>query len=316
MSDKPTPSEPNDIGIVIQLVLSVLFFSLGVHEITTQEADIVHKHSPTEHVTGSAAIFAGIWKLVVGVTLFGSGFYGFIRQLSDSPSGKSPPSSTKSNDKTDSLDDEQGLADYFGDVPSEIPPPSSAKNDEDAWRAIALELKLKFNPKGHQELHESLKRFHLATLGSDSTMTNLMYGQRDGTDIAVFEYEYTCARNNTLRQTVIWMQRRGTRLTEFALRPDDMWEQIGGWSGHGDINFDSHPDFSREYLLRGDNESAIRELFTDDVLNFYETHPELITEGEGNKLLFYREGSVVPPFGIPAFLEEALTVLSLFQPGP
>ena len=188
------------------------------------------------------------------------------------------------------------------------------KRHTHALRTLARELNLKFNPDGHPQLHQSLKRFHLATLGPFGMMTNLMYGQRDGTDIALFEYEYSRGRNHPIRQTVIWMQRRGTRLTEFSLRPAGVWNQLGGWSGHGDIHFESHPDFSRDSLLRGDDESAIRELFTDEVLDFYEAHPELITEGEGNKLLFYREAVVVPPEGIRAFLEEALVVRSLFPP--
>lgn len=187
------------------------------------------------------------------------------------------------------------------------------KQHTDAMRNISRNLNLKFDPEGHQELHESLKRFHLATLGPYSTMSNLMYGQRDGIDIAIFEYEYPRGRNNTIRQTVIWMQRRGTKMTEFSLRPEGVWNQLGGWSGHGDINFDSHPRFSRDYLLKGDDEAAIRELFTDDVLEFYERHAELITEGEGNKLLLYREGVAVTPEKIPSFLNEALALRELFS---
>ena len=185
-----------------------------------------------------------------------------------------------------------------------------------ALRNVASELDLKIGPDGHKELHPSLKRFHLASLGHNGILQNLMYGQREGTDIALFEFEYTSGGKSSfqVRQTVIWMQRRGTRLTEFSLRPEGVWNQLGGWSGHGDINFDSHPKFSRDYLLRGDDERAIRELFTDEVLNFYERHPELITEGAGNKLLFYREGVVVPPAEIRTFLNTALTVRSLFQP--
>ena len=190
----------------------------------------------------------------------------------------------------------------------------TARRHTQAMRTIARELNLKFNPEGHEELHQSLKRFHSATLGPYSTMTNLMYGQREGTDIALFEYEYSRGKNNQIRQTVIWMQRRGTRMTEFSLRPEGVWNQLGGWSGHGDINFESHPGFSRDYLLRGDDEEAIRDLFTEDVLDFYQSHPELITEGEGNKLLFYREAVLVPPQGIRSFLEETLTVRSSFQP--
>ena len=179
-------------------------------------------------------------------------------------------------------------------------------------RDFARELNLKFDPEGHAELHESLKRFHLATLGPYSTMKNLMYGQRDGTDIALFEYRYQAGKSFR-SQTVIWMQRRGTRMTEFALRPESGWNQLASWFGHGDINFASHPHFSRDYLLRGDDESAIRELFTDEVLNFYESHSELITEGEGNKLLFYRETVLVPPAELRAFIDEALEIRSLLN---
>jgi hypothetical protein len=130
----------------------------------------------------------------------------------------------------------------------------ATKQHTESMQTIARNLDLKFSPEGHEELHQSLKRFHLATLGSYSKMTNLMYGQHDGTDIAIFEYQYWRGKNNIPRQTVIWMQRRGTRMTKFSLRPEDMWNQIGGWFGHEDINFESHPQFSRDYLLRGDDD--------------------------------------------------------------
>ena len=103
-------------------------------------------------------------------------------------------------------------------------------------------------------------------------------------------------------------------MTEFALRPETVWNQLGSWVAHGDINFENHPTFSKGYLLRGDDENAIRELFTDEVLNFYEQDSRLTTEGSGNKLLFYRNGDLVEPEDIKSFLNEGFNVLSLFQP--
>ena len=182
-----------------------------------------------------------------------------------------------------------------------------------ALRKFAKQLHLEFAHAGNEKLHQSLERFHLATLGHTSIMTNLMFGKQDGTDIAVFDYKYFRGKNH-FRQTVIWMQRRGATMTQFALRPESVWNRLGPWVAHGDINFESHPEFSRSYLLRGDNQWAICELFTDDVLRFYEQHPGLITEGSGNKLLFYRDEAVVKPENIRSFLDEALAVRSLFQP--
>lgn len=182
---------------------------------------------------------------------------------------------------------------------------------------VAQHLSFQFVPQGHDKFHQSLEEFHLATLGVRQRLSNLMHGKIERTDVAVFDYEYVIPNgkhSRTVPQTVIWLQRRGTRRTEFALRPESFWNAIGTWIGHGDINFESHPMFSRDYLLRGDDESAVRELFTDDVLTFYEQHSGLSTEGTGNKLLVYRSGVRLEPEGIEAFLKEALLLLSLFEP--
>lgn len=179
--------------------------------------------------------------------------------------------------------------------------------------SLAQELTWEFAADGNEKLHQGLSRFHLAKLCQSSVLTNLIYGRCDGTDVAVFDFTAIRGKNQAT-QTVVWMQRRGVRMTEFALRPESAWNKLGVWIGHGDINFESHPEFSRSYLLRGDDENAIRELFTDAVLNFYERHPDLITEGSGTKLLFYRDRVLVKPENLRSFLDEALAVRALFLP--
>jgi hypothetical protein len=56
-------------------------------------------------------------------------------------------------------------------------------------------------------------------------------------------------------------------------------------------------------------------LFSAPVLEFYEQHPELCTEGSGNTLLFYRFDVTVRPQDMRSFLEEGLKVLSVFHSG-
>ena len=182
---------------------------------------------------------------------------------------------------------------------------------------VAHQLGFQFVPQGHDEFQQSLEEFHLATLGTRQKLSNLMHGRIERTDVAVFDYEYVIPsgkHSRTVPQTVIWLQRRGTKRTEFALRPESFWNAIGTWFGHGDINFESHPTFSHDYLLRGDDENAVRELFTDDVLTFYEQHSGLSTEGAGNKLLVYRDEILLTPEDIKSFLKEALQLLSLLEP--
>ena len=117
----------------------------------------------------------------------------------------------------------------------------------------------------------------------------------------------------TPRQTAVCLQLRGTEPLRFALQPQGFWKSNFSWVGEGDINFDSHPKFFANYLLRGDDENAIRELFNDDVLKFYEEHSGLYTECSENKLHFYRDGIREEPENIQAFLQLALRLRALFE---
>lgn len=184
-----------------------------------------------------------------------------------------------------------------------------------ALRQIALRLRFQFVSQGHDKFHHSLEGFHLASVGMHQRLFNLMHGKMDGTDVAVFDYAYQLGKQQ-VHQTVIWLQRRGTKRTDFVLRPEVHW--LGRLESffveYQDINFDSHPTFSREYLLRGTDEAAIRELFTDNVLTFYERNLGLSTEGSGNKLLYYYGGGSFEPDEIQSFLNEALQLLSVLEP--
>lgn len=184
-----------------------------------------------------------------------------------------------------------------------------------ALRHVARRMRFQFVPQGHDDLHQSLEGFHLATLGMHQRLFNLMHGKIEGTDVAVFDYEYAQGKQLS-HQTVIWLQRRGTKRTNFVLRPEVHWiARLGSFFvEYQDINFESHPTFSREYLLRGTDESEIRELFTDNVLNFYEQNLGLSTEGSGNKLLYYYAGGRFEPEEIRSFLKEAIQLLSLLEP--
>jgi hypothetical protein len=102
-------------------------------------------------------------------------------------------------------------------------------------------------------------------------------------------------------------------LPTFSLRPETIWHKIGGWFGHQDIDFESHPGFSRLYLLRGRDEEAIRRLFTAEVLAFYEGQSGLSTEGAGNRLVVYRHAKRIAPADTRSFLEEGFGVLGVFR---
>ena len=60
--------------------------------------------------------------------------------------------------------------------------------------------------------------------------------------------------------------------------------------GLKDIDFDSHPQFSKDYLLKGADEAAVRRCFHPAVLTFFEQHTGkrqwVATEGLGSILVY------------------------------
>jgi hypothetical protein len=71
--------------------------------------------------------------------------------------------------------------------------------------------------------------------------------------------------------------------------------------------------FSKRYLLRGDNEEAIRSLFNARVLEYFEQHLGMSAEGDGVKLINYRTSKRVSPDKIQGFLQEGYDVLTLLK---
>jgi len=68
-------------------------------------------------------------------------------------------------------------------------------------------------------------------------------------------------------------------------------------------------------LLRGDDETEVRTVFTDAVLSFYEDQAGVSTEAGGDQLIFYRAGKRIKPEPdeVVSFLEEATAVFKLFK---
>jgi hypothetical protein len=64
---------------------------------------------------------------------------------------------------------------------------------------------------------------------------------------------------------VISFQSSLLSLPEFELRSENMFHKIGKAFGCQDINFESHPEFSKRYLLRGADEEAVRTFFTPEM---------------------------------------------------
>lgn len=184
-----------------------------------------------------------------------------------------------------------------------------------ALEVIANSMGLSFRRKDRLPEDVEAAKFHLFSQRSSrmqKRIQNLMYADADDINILLFGYSY--AKGRTIcNQTVALFYSDSINLPNFDLRPEHVFHKIGSALGYQDIDFESHPRFSSNYLPRGEDENAIRKIFTYAILAFFSDNTGLSVEARGNRLIFYRHGKRAKPNDMPSFLYEARSIFDLFK---
>jgi hypothetical protein len=155
-----------------------------------------------------------------------------------------------------------------------------------------------------------LDRFELFRTGHSKKLRNLLTsppGTPGATRAVVFDYTYAVSSGKTQqthRQTVFYATSDALRLPSFSLRPEHFMHRVAGVFGYQDIDLEGRPEFSRMFLLRGEDEARVREVFTDDVAAFLEHRPRTCAAGAGRELLFWRPGRLARPDELEALIRE------------
>lgn len=78
-------------------------------------------------------------------------------------------------------------------------------------------------------------------------------------------------------------------LPEFILDKERLLDRVGQLAGFREINFKGHPDFNRRFKLRADKRFAMRRLFDDRIIRFFEGNPLYHIESNGRQLLIFEK---------------------------
>ena len=187
-------------------------------------------------------------------------------------------------------------------------------------RKIAIDLNIPFYPKGDDSLYDHLEYFHLFSMNSKSRITNMLHQEDEETELAFFDFTFEIggggSRDNGIsyyanryQQSVVYFCSPKLDLPQFVLQPEKKFHQF---SDLQDIDFSSHTKFSDDYLLQGNPEESVRNLFNEQLLDFFQSKPGLCVEGGANQMLFYRLNERISPNKLSEFLEEGMQVLSKF----
>ena len=82
--------------------------------------------------------------------------------------------------------------------------------------------------------------------------------------------------------------------------------------GGVDVNFPDSPGFSDKYILRGQDEAALRAIFSPALRQALEPLHHLTIEGADDALFIFRAGRRIEPDELVARIEENKRILALF----
>jgi hypothetical protein len=184
------------------------------------------------------------------------------------------------------------------------------KRRREAMQRAAIDMGLEYQAEG-TGLAGRLGALPLFDRGRSKRAGNVLSGTIEDLELHLFDYRYTTGsgkNRSTHHQTVAAFSIPGADLPTFRLAPETIFHKIGAAMGMQDIDFDGHPEFSKRYVLSGNDEKSIREIFTPEVVAFLESIPRVHAEASGTWLIVFRTGRRVKVEKLHEFLDEAFTV--------
>lgn len=169
-----------------------------------------------------------------------------------------------------------------------------------------------FEPTADVDQFKTLANLPVFDRGHGKRAYNVLSGRAGGNDVKIFDYRYTTGggqHSHTWNQTIALYPGGGRGLPDFVLAPENMFHKIGQAFGYQDIDFESNPQFSSHYLLRGPDETAIRAAFSIETLAFLEQTPGWTVEVQAGTVGIYRAGKRTKPEDLTTFLEESRAVI-------
>jgi hypothetical protein len=163
--------------------------------------------------------------------------------------------------------------------------------------------------KGETEITYQMPLF---LQGHSRRTYNIMSGNYNHMPVTLADYQYITGsgkNSSTHKQTFFIIQSPKIKLPVFKLQPENVLHKIGNLFGQHDIDFENYPQFSKQYHLKGQDETVIRALFSDSLINYFEGHPGLTVEANDSNFLFYRGSKLIQPEKLQDFFHQGCEIL-------
>ena len=180
-----------------------------------------------------------------------------------------------------------------------------------AMEAAAQELGFEFQGLSEGSLSLLTSGFELMNRGRGRKYRNVMHRQAESTSVYIADYQYTVSNgknSTTHHQTIAVIQSPDLQLPSFNLYPENIFLRFAQALGMQDIDFEEAPKFSRMFVLRGDDEAAIREYFFPQALEDITELGAVSVAGAGDRMMIWFGNRRVKPQDLRTFFETAFKI--------
>ena len=140
-----------------------------------------------------------------------------------------------------------------------------------------------------------LKKFHFFEIRSIERKYNCLKGSFENLKISweISDVNFNEGQAFTAEtfNTTIMVLKLNKKIPVFSMEEEGVlgkiFDRVMAFTGYKDIDFDMYPDFSKKFLLMGDNESEIRSFFTDEIIRFFENRQIYHLESNGESIIIF-----------------------------
>ena len=139
------------------------------------------------------------------------------------------------------------------------------------------------------------KKFHFFEIRPIERKYNSLKGSFQGKgmswEIADITFNEGQAFTAETFNTTLMVLKLNRKIPVFSMEKEGVlgkiFDRVMAFTGYKDIDFEMYPDFSKKFLLMGNNESEIRSFFTEEIIRFFENQQIYHIESSGSALLIF-----------------------------
>ncbi|WP_157964765.1 hypothetical protein [Algibacillus agarilyticus] len=171
-----------------------------------------------------------------------------------------------------------------------------ASKREKKFNVTRLDFISKFSFKEEGDIYRELHKHGFRLLNftdEDYEVCNIIRKECEKEDVYIFDFVYTSKyadRSNSSKPSTlraVFFKFKSKKLYSFELFPENVFEKIKQLFGFADIDFSDHPNFSKRYVLKGEDESEVRARFPKQLITNVENLKGVCIEARESCLLTY-----------------------------